>query len=256
VIALVGGLSVLVGLALGLLGGGGSILMLPLLVYVAGVTPAAGVTMSLLAIGATSAVALVPHARAGRVQWKTGLTFGVAGMAGAFLGALLSGLVPPWATLSGFALLMLWTGWRMLGSTEQAACTGSVSAGSCSTSRALLQGALVGVLAGLVGAGGGFLVVPALALFGGLAMREAIGTSLLVIAMQSSAGFVSHIVQHVDVDWRLAFLTTLTAIAGSVIGARVSTRVPQESLRRAFGGLVVVLGVFVLCAQLWPSLGA
>jgi uncharacterized membrane protein YfcA len=120
----------------------------------------------------------------------------------------------------------------------------------------LFQGGLVGVLAGLVGAGGGFLVVPALALFGGLAMREAIGTSLLVIAMQSSAGFVSHVVQHVDVDWRLAFLTTFTAIAGSVIGARVSTRVPQESLRRAFGGLVVVLGVFVLCAQLWPSLGA
>jgi uncharacterized protein len=253
-IAVAGGLSVLVGLALGLLGGGGSILMLPLLVYVAGVTPASGVTMSLLAIGATSIVALVPHARAGRVQWKTGFLFGAAGMAGAFFGALLSGLVPSWATLSGFALLMLWTGSRMLGSSEQAACASS-GARSCRTSRALLQGALVGVLAGLVGAGGGFLVVPALALFGGLAMREAIGTSLLVIAMQSGAGFVSHVIQHTDVNWSLAWLTTLAAIVGSLIGARASSRVPQASLRRAFGGIVVALGVFVLCAQVWPSFG-
>ncbi len=254
-IALAGGLSVLVGLALGLLGGGGSILMLPLLVYVAGVTPASGVTMSLLAVGATSAVALVPHARAGRVQWKTGLLFGGAGMAGAFLGGLLSGLVPPWATLTGFAFLMLWTGSRMLRSAEAAACTSTTPALSPCLSRALLQGALVGVLAGLVGAGGGFLVVPALVLFGGLAMREAIGTSLLVIAMQSGAGFLSHVIQRADVNWSLALLTTLTAVVGSMIGATASSRVPQGSLRRAFGGLVVALGVFVLCAQVWPSFG-
>jgi uncharacterized membrane protein YfcA len=210
--------------------------------------------MSLLAVGATSVVALVPHARSGRVRWKTGILFGTAGMAGALVGALLATRTPAWATLSGFALLMLWTGFRMLGNAEPAAC--NTPARTCGTSCALLRGALMGVLAGLVGAGGGFLVVPALALFGGFAMPEAIGTSLLVIAMQSSAGFVSHVshvAQRVDVDWSLAALTTLAAIAGSLIGAQISSRVPHASLRRAFGGLVLALGVFVLCAQVWPS---
>ncbi len=236
-------LALVVGAALGILGGGGSILLLPILVYIVGITPAAAIPLSLLVVGATSAAALLPHARSGNVDWRRGLVFGASGMIGAFCGGRLSHFVPSWLLLSGFALLMLGTAASMLLDRADARRPSDER-----FVRALLQGATVGVVSGLIGAGGGFLVVPTLALFAGLTMRRAVGTSLLVIAMQSGAGFAAHL-PHANLDWDLAACITTAAIVGSLVGARWSLKLPQVRLRRWFGWLVLVLGTWVLSQQ-------
>ncbi len=177
-------LAVVVGVALGLLGGGGSILMVPLLVYVAGLDAKEAIATSLVVVGVTSAVSVVGHARAGRVRWRTGLLFGAAGMAGALVGGLVGGRLPGELLLGGFALMMLATAVAMLRGRREV----SGAHAELPLVRVLLDGAVVGLVTDLVGAGGGFLVVPALALLAGLPMAAAIGTSLLVIAMKSGAG--------------------------------------------------------------------
>jgi uncharacterized membrane protein YfcA/uncharacterized membrane protein YedE/YeeE len=250
-IAVASALSLLVGLTLGLLGGGGSILMLPLLVYVAGSSPSTAVTLSLLVVTATSAAALWPHARAGHVQWRAGIPFGAAGMAGAYAGGLLSPSLPAWSILLGFGAVMLWAAFGMLRRGQATTIAASQQEGRSSMPRVLVQGAGIGVIAGLVGAGGGFLVVPALVVLGGLPMRTAIGTSLLVITMQSAAGSVAHLQQGMALDWLLAAWTGLPALVGSLVGARLSSHVPQERLRRGFAWLVLVLGVLVSIEPLW-----
>lgn len=237
-------LALFAGAALGIVGGGGSILLLPILIYVLGQEPAAAIPLSLLVVGATSAAALIPHARSGNVEWRRGALFGASGMLGAYLGGRLSGALPPWLLMSAFALLMLGTAASML--------LGRRAVGrpaDARLARALLQGASVGVVSGLLGAGGGFLVVPTLVLFGGLTMRRAVGTSLLVIAMQSAAGLAAHLHQ-ATLDWKLAAWIVPAAIIGSWLGARWSLRLPQVKLRRWFGWLVLVLGTFVLVQQL------
>lgn len=192
-------LAVVVGLSLGLLGGGGSILMVPLLVYVAGMDPKEAIAASLVVVGVTAAMSVVGHARAGRVRWRTGLIFGAAGMAGAFAGGLLGGLLPGALLLAGFAVMMVVTAVAMLrGRTDLDPARAHTE---LPIARVLLDGGVVGLVTGLVGAGGGFLVVPALALLGGLPMGVAVGTSLLVIAMKSFAGLAGYLTS-VTLDWR------------------------------------------------------
>lgn len=251
-LALTVGLAVLIGVSLGLLGGGGSILAVPLLVYVAGLPAQEAIATSLLVVGVTGAVALVPHARAGRVRWRTGLLFGLAGMAGAYGGGRLATFIPAAVLLTAFAVMMLGTAVKML--RGRRACADEPTPRELSVARALAAGVAVGLLSGLVGAGGGFLVVPALTLVGGLAMPAAVGTSLLVIAMQTLAGFTGHL-SSVSIDWRLAAAVTAAATLGSLAGGRVAGRIPADLLRRAFGWFVVVMGVFVLAQQLPADLG-
>ncbi|MFC4951289.1 sulfite exporter TauE/SafE family protein [Pseudonocardia sp. GCM10023141] len=252
-LALVPVLAVLVGVTLGLLGGGGSILMVPLLVYVAGVPTGSAITTSLFVVGVTSLAALLPHLRRGTVQWHTGMLFGTAAMAGAFAGGLVGGHLPEPLLLGGFAVMMIATAVAMLRGrrTAPAAVPGRPLV------RTLLTGVAVGVVAGLVGAGGGFLVVPALALLGGLAMPAAIGTSLLVIALQSAAGFTGHLgsaaLGTAALDWPLTLTVTGAAVLGALIGAHYATRVPATALRRAFGWFVLAMGTFVLLQQLPAS---
>ncbi|AKU98283.1 putative transmembrane protein [Labilithrix luteola] len=249
-IALAVGLSLVVGLVLGLLGGGGSILMLPILVYAAELPPAQAITLSLLVVGATSLAALVPHARMGRVRLRPGLLFGMAGMVGAYGGSRLGAHVPAGVLLASFGALSLATAVAML---RRKSTAPEVPAKALNAPRAVLQGLAVGAVSGLVGAGGGFLVVPALVLFGGLGMGEAIGTSLLVIAMQSGAGFLTHLAS-VELDWGLALATTASAVTGSVAGAKASAKVPHDALRRAFAWLVLVLGLFMVAKQVPASM--
>ncbi|MBN9101337.1 MULTISPECIES: sulfite exporter TauE/SafE family protein [unclassified Pseudonocardia] len=244
-VALVALLAVLVGVTLGLLGGGGSILMVPLLVYVAGVPTGSAITTSLFVVGVTSLAGLIPHLRRGTVQWRTGLVFGAAAMAGAFAGGLVGGHLPGPVLLGGFAVMMIATAVAMLRGRR----AGSVAVPARSPVRTLLTGAAVGAVAGLVGAGGGFLVVPALALLGGLAMPAAIGTSLLVIALQSAAGFTGHL-GAAALDWPLTLTVTGAAVVGALIGAHYAARVPAAALRRAFGWFVLAMGTFVLLQQL------
>jgi len=244
-IAAVVALAAVVGLTLGLLGGGGSILMVPLLTYVAGMPTAEAITASLVVVGATSAVSAVGHARAGRVRWRTGLLFGAAGMTGALAGGLIGGHLPGQLLMAAFAMLMVITALAMLRGRRSPATTGEATP---SAGRVLLVGAGVGLVTGLLGAGGGFLIVPALTLLAGLPITAAVGTSLLVIAMNSAAGLAGHLTA-VPVDWALTGAITAAAVLGSLAGARLLTRVSAEKLRRGFGWFVLIMGAFVLVQE-------
>ena len=245
-IALTIALAVVVGLTLGLLGGGGSILMVPLLAYVAGMEPKEAIAASLVVVGVTAAVSVIGHARAGRVRWRTGLLFGLAGMAGAFAGGLIGGHLPGPLLMAGFALMMIATAVAMLRGQKKSG--GAEPHREMPVGRVLLDGVVVGLVTGLVGAGGGFLVVPALVLLGGLPMGIAVGTSLLVIAMKSFAGLAGYLAT-VPVDWALTGAVTAAAVAGSLVGERLVSRIPADALRRGFGWFVLGMGAFVLVQQ-------
>lgn len=243
-------LAVVVGVALGLLGGGGSILTVPLLVYVAGLEPKAAIATSLLVVAVTSAAGAASHARGGRVRWKTGLVFGAAGMAGAYAGGRLAELVPGTWLLGAFAVMMLATAAAMIRGRRGRSRD---SRHDVALPLVVTEGVVVGLVTGLVGAGGGFLVVPALVLLGGLPMDVAVGTSLVVIAMKSTAGLAGYL-HSVEIDWPLAAAVTSAAVVGSVLGGRLTTRVDDDVLRKGFGWFVAVMGVFVLVRELPPGL--
>lgn len=242
-------LATLVGLSLGLLGGGGSILTVPLLTYVAGMDAKEAIAASLFVVGTTSVVSTIAHARRGNVQWRTGLIFGAASMAGAFLGGLLGGFIPSTILMVAFALMMLATATAMLRGRKKQTETGEKK--SLPLGKILAEGLAVGLVTGLVGAGGGFLVVPALALLGGLPMPIAVGTSLLVISMKSFAGLAGYMTS-VSLDWPLVLAVTGAALVGALIGARLTSAVPEQALRKGFGVFVLVMGVFILYQEL-PS---
>ena len=245
-IAVVLGLAILIGVSLGLLGGGGSILTVPILSYVAGMSTKAAIASSLFVVGVTSAAATISHARAGRVRWRTGLVFGAAGMAGAYGGGLLAGYIPARILMVLFGLMMAATAIAML---RKPRTTVAVSTRELPVMKVVLEGIVVGAVTGLVGAGGGFLVVPALVLLGRLPMATAVGTSLLVIAMKSFAGFAGHL-QHVDIDWPITLGVTAAAIVGSFFGGALAGRIPPATLRRGFGVFVIVMAAFVLFKEL------
>jgi uncharacterized protein len=242
-------LSVVIGLSLGVLGGGGSILTVPILVYVAGFEAKEAIAASLFVVGVTSVVSALSHARGGRVRWRTGLIFGAAGMAGAFVGGLLGGHIPGQILLIAFAIMMVATSVAMLRGRKKKTDDGVPRARhELALGRVLLDGAVVGLITGLVGAGGGFLVVPALALLGGLPMSVAVGTSLVVIAMKSFAGIAGYLTT-VQLDWGITLGVTAAAIAGSLIGPKLAGRIPETALRKAFGCFVLAMGTFVLIQQ-------
>ena len=244
-------LAILIGLSLGLLGGGGSILTVPILVYALGLETHAAIATSLLVVGATSLAALIPHARAGRVRWRTGLLFGATSMVGAFAAGRVAHYIPGVVLLLAFGAMMVVTAIAMMrkGKKPQPAARGERAYG-----KILLEGFVVGAITGLVGAGGGFLVVPALVLFGGIPMRAAVGTSLLVIALKSAAAFLGH-ASTVEIDFALAGMVTGAAILGSFVGAALAGKVPQDVLRRGFAWFVLVMAVFLLAQELPRAFG-
>ncbi|MQY14567.1 hypothetical protein SRB5_47350 [Streptomyces sp. RB5] len=247
--------SVLIGISLGILGGGGSILTVPILVYLAGQDSKEAIATSLFVVGVTSLVGLIPHARAGRVRWRTGLIFGTVAMVGAYGGGRLAEYISGTVLLIAFALMMLATAAAMLRRKRGDAAPKPAHT-ELPVKHVIVEGLVVGAVTGLVGSGGGFLVVPALALLGGLPMSVAVGTSLLVIAMKSFSGLAGHL-SGVEIDWGMALMVTAAAVVGSLIGSRFAGRIPQETLRTAFGWFVVVMGVFVLSQNLphavWAS---
>lgn len=249
-IAVAVALAVLVGVSLGLLGGGGSILTVPLLAYVAGMEAKQAIATSLLVVGVTSAVSTLSHARAGRVQWRSGLMFGAAGMVGAYLGGLLSYVVPGSVLLTAFTVVMIATGIAMIKGRK--ACDQTTR--TMPVVKVLLMGLGVGVVTGAVGAGGGFLVVPALALLGGLPMPVAVGTSLLVITMNSAAGLAGHL-STVPIDWTIAGAVTAAAVLGSLLGTRLTARVDPDAVRRAFGWFVLLMASLILGQEVHPAIG-
>jgi hypothetical protein len=242
-LALALALAVLVGIALGLLGGGGSILTTPILLYALAMEPREAIATSLIVVGTTSLAALVPHARAGNVAWRTGLLFGGAGMAGAYIGGRIAAYIPADVLLLLFAAMMVATAVAMFRGRQPRPPERRP------TVRIVADGLVVGVVTGLVGAGGGFLVVPALALLGGLPMPAAIGTSLLVIALKSFAGVLGH-AAHVTLNLPLAAALSAAAVAGSLLGSALGTRVRPEALRRGFAMFVLAMAVFIVARQL------
>ncbi|MGC0251443.1 sulfite exporter TauE/SafE family protein [Pseudactinotalea sp. Z1748] len=238
-------LAVLVGVSLGLLGGGGSILTVPLLTYVAGMDPREAISASLFIVGVTSLVGMLSHARRGNVRWRTGLVFGGASMVGAFGAGLVGGHLPGTVLMIAFALMMLTSAAAMI----RRKGTARPRRSDMAAGRAVLDGFVVGAITGLVGAGGGFLVVPALVLLGGLAMPAAVGTSLLVITMKSFAGLGGYLTT-VSLDWALVGAVTAAAVAGSFLGTALTGKVPEGLLRRLFGFFVLGMGVLVLALEL------
>lgn len=252
-VLLVVALASLVGLLLGLLGGGGSILTLPLLTYVADLEPRSAIASSLLVVATTSALSALGHARAGRVRWRTALHVGGAGMLGSFLGGRLAAFLPGKLLMLLFAVLMVATAVAMLRPRRPAPAAPAQEVAApreLTSAHALALGGGVGVLTGLLGAGGGFLIVPALVLLGGLRMPEAVGTSLAVIAMSSFAGLAARL-DHVELEWRLTLMVTAAAVLGSFAGSALAGRISERALRQGFGVLVMVMAVLVLGKELW-----
>jgi len=251
-IALTVALAVLAGIALGLLGGGGSILTVPLLAYVAGMDTKHAIATSLLVVGVTSAIGAVSHARAGRVQWRTGLLFGAAGMTGAYAGGLVARFIPGPVLLIAFAGIMVAAAIAMLRGRHCAPDDDGYR--PLRLGRIALYGVGVGLVSGLVGAGGGFLLVPALVLLAGLPMPTAVGTSLVVIAMQSFAGLAGHLAS-VQIDWRLATTVTAAAVAGGLVGGRLTALVDATALRKVFGWFVLLMASLILTQEAGPAVG-
>jgi uncharacterized membrane protein YfcA len=237
-------LAALIGVLLGLVGGGGSILTMPLLLY-AGFETRPAIATSLVIVGLSALAALVPHALAGRVRFRAGAVFGGAGMLGAHLGARVSGFVPELVLLGGFAVMMVLTAVALYRCRR---CDGQVAVVTRSESRFRhvrlpLQGFVVGMVTGLIGVGGGFLIVPALTLLAGLPTRAAVATSLFVIALNALAGFTGHL-SHVPPDWPSLGPLVLACSLGGLGGSLFADRIPQRILRRGMAVVVLVVALF------------
>lgn len=239
ILALLG--AVAIGLSLGLTGAGGSILTLPVLVYLADVPPRQAVGLSLLIVGVAALAGAWQRARAGDLHFKAAGMFVISGMLGAVGGSQLTHLVTPSALMTLFAILMAIIGLSMLVPRKNV----PQPAPECHPLRCLLAGGGVGVITGFIGVGGGFLLVPALVKFARLPLRAATGTSLAIIACNSAAGFLSHL-GDAAVSWRLAAVFAIIAAAGVLVGGKVVSRLPEAALRRAFAVLVLATATFVL----------
>lgn len=241
-IALLGALAI--GLSLGLLGSGGSILTVPVLHYLVGQPEKLAIGGSLLVVGLIAASAAIPYAVNRQVDWRNVAWFGGPGMLGAWLGATLAHWVPGPMQLAAFAAVMLVAAWRMLRG-------GAADRTDDEPHRlAVVAGGFgVGALSGLVGIGGGFLIVPALVLLAGVPMVNAVGTSLAVIALNAFTGFAKYLGvlerQSLALDWPVLLAVAGVGIVGSFAGHRLGRRLPQATLRRAFGGFLVVMGIFI-----------
>lgn len=235
-------LSGLIGLSLGLIGGGGSIITVPVLVYVIGVEVHDAIGMSLAVVGGTSVVGSFLHHRRGTLQLKTGLIFGVSGVVGALAGSPLTHLLSPPVLLTTFAAMMLVIAVLMI---RRKVSGDEQIAEKPNTWKALLAGFGVGVLTGFLGVGGGFLIVPALVMFGGLSIKRAVGTSLFVIFLNCLAGFIGHLSQN-HFHWSLTVLVTGLAVIGTIVGSFLSHRIPAHRLQKGFAVFVLIVAIFLL----------
>ncbi|MDG1838152.1 MAG: sulfite exporter TauE/SafE family protein [Phycisphaerales bacterium] len=241
--------AVVIGLSLGLLGSGGSILTVPVLVYVLGHADKPAIAESLAIVGGIALIGALPGVFGKRVDWRMVLFFGVPAMAGTWLGALVSLWVPGAVQLLIFAIVMLLAAGLMLRGRGPTAKDGGGGSDGPHVVLVLAEGLGVGVLTGLVGVGGGFLIVPALVLMGGLGMRQAVATSLVIIAVKSAAGFWKYlgVLGELDmhVDWQTIGLFIAIGGGGAILGSRIGGRIDSRSLRRWFGVFLVVMGIVI-----------
>jgi uncharacterized membrane protein YfcA len=241
--------AIIIGLALGTLGGGGSILTVPVLVYALGYDPKLAIAMSLPVVGTAALVGVVSHWRAGNVRLQAAAEFGSVAMVGSYSGARASQLLSGRVQLLILGLVMVAAAVSMLRSAASSA-PGDAALAPPHRLLMLTVGFGVGLLTGVIGIGGGFLIVPALVILGRVPMKAAVGTSLLVIAMNSASGYLGHHGQG-DVPWAFVVRFTAVAVVGIIAGTAMVRHIPTHQLKRAFALMLVVIGVLIL----WQNRG-
>ena len=253
--------SLIIGLSLGLIGGGGSILTVPVLVYLFGIDPVTATAYSLFIVGSTSLVGVVPKYNNGEVNLKTAVIFGIPSMVAVYATrAFLVPALPDEIFSIGdfiitkallmmmlFAILMVFASVSMI--RENNNKNEKEEKQVFNYPMILLEGTVVGLLTGLVGAGGGFLIIPALVILSKLPMKQAVGTSLLIIAAKSLFGFTGDIGKQI-IDWQLLLSITALAVIGIFIGNALSKKISAGSLKKAFGWFVLVMGIYIIVKEL------
>jgi hypothetical protein len=235
-------LALLTGVSLGVLGGGGSIITLPVLLYVARIEPKPAVGMALAIVGSTSAVGSYLHARHGNFYWRAAVYFGAAGVVGSYFGSTFTHFLPSRVLVMLFALIMLIAGSLMLTRRTGGDAIPHHVHPPCSMQRFLATGFGVGCLSGFLGVGGGFLIVPALVWFIGLDTKRAVGTSLAVIACNSASGLIGQL-RYTHWDWAATGEFIAVSLVGMGMGVALARRAPDRILRKAFGVAVIAIAV-------------
>jgi uncharacterized membrane protein YfcA len=252
----------LMGLTLGLIGGGGSILTVPILVYLFGVETSLSTAYSLFIVGLTSLIGSFSHMKLGNVHWRTAIVFGIPSIISVYLTRhfIVPAIPDPifsidtftltkgMGILMFFAVIMVMASYTMIRKPKKAAeGSGEVA---FNYPMILLEGLVVGMVTGLVGAGGGFLIIPALVLLAKLPMKQAVGTSLIIIASKSLLGFLGDLRPEVNIDWTFLMIFSSIAIVGILVGAMLSKKISGDKLKPAFGWFVLIMGVYIIIDQL------
>lgn len=236
-------LAALAGLSLGLLGGGGSILAVPIMVYTANIPPKVAVAMSLAVVGVTTLFGVYGHYKAKNINIKLALQFGGAAIPSTFIGSYLSQLISGSTQLIIFSIVMILAAIFMFKGRSESETNNK------NFVMTLISGSFVGVMTGLIGVGGGFLIVPALMYFTGTKIKQAVGTSLLIISLNSLIGFLSYL-DKVQINWAFMSKFTVASIVGILIGAKLVPYIPAQKLKKAFAIFLILMGIFILYKNL------
>lgn len=250
----------IMGLSLGLIGGGGSILAVPILVYLFGIAPEEATVYSLFVVGLTSLTGSLNHLRMGNIHWPAVFWFGLPSITAVFFTRfwVIPALPDPVFSFDGFvlhkdnllllafALVMVLAAWRMIRRKEKA---DRDSTEKPNFTRLTLQGLLVGFITGMLGAGGGFLIIPALVVLARLPMKRAIGTSLVVIACNALLGFLISLGHLPEIDWKLLLTFAAVATAGIILGSQLTRKIAGSRLRNAFGWFVLAMGIYIIAER-------
>jgi uncharacterized protein len=243
-LAIIGAL--LIGISLGLLGSGGSILTVPVLIYLLGQDEKVAIAGSLAVVGCIALAGAIPHIFKRNVNWHAVVWFGVPGIIGTWLGAWSSSFISGITQLTLFAIIMLVAAYKMYGHSPIA----KIQLKPRNRYFIIADGLVVGIITGIVGVGGGFLIVPALVLLTAMSMRQAIATSLVIIALKSGSGFIKYIEvldsQGLNLDWQTLIIISAFGIVGTFFGGKLSARLAQDKLRQYFSFFLVAMAVYIL----------